>query len=114
MLGMIGRAALPLLALCAIAAAQTPKPGDLGFKDTPVLPGLPWHVHDPDRPHPPTLTPPPTPGGPPSDAIVLFGGKDLSQWEQHVKDGSAKAPCLSNPSGFTQSTTTLSASTSAS
>jgi hypothetical protein len=92
------RAAIPFLALCAIAAAalavpaaaQTSKPGDLGYKDTPMLPGLPWHVHDPDRPHPPALTPPSTPGGPPSDAIALFGGKDLSQWVQHVKEGSVE------------------------
>jgi hypothetical protein len=89
--------ALPLLALYTIAmavpaVAQTPapKPGDLGFKDTPMLPGLPWHVHDPDRPHPPAIAPPSTPGGPPSDAIVLFGGKDLSQWEQHVKEGNVE------------------------
>src|SRR5438132_4253355 len=71
------------------AAAQPPKPGDLGFKDTPLLPGLPWDVHDPDRPHPPTVAPPPAPGAPPSDAIVLFNGKNLSQWVQHVKEGNA-------------------------
>jgi hypothetical protein len=53
---------------------------DLGFKDTPMEPGMPWHVHDPDRPHPKQVTPAATPGGAPSDAIVLFDGKDLSQW----------------------------------
>jgi len=65
------------------APAQTPAPAenhDLGFKDTPMLPGLPWHVHDPDRPHPPVVTAAATPGGAPSDAIVLFDGKGLSQW----------------------------------
>ena len=79
--------AVPVLALPAVAAAQTPAPADnhdLGFKDTPILPGLPWHVHDPDRPHPPVVTPATTPGGPPSDAIVLFDGKDLSQWTSHA------------------------------
>ena len=30
---------------------------DLGFTDTPMLPGLPYHVHDPDRPHPAVVTP---------------------------------------------------------
>jgi hypothetical protein len=60
--------------------AQAPKPGDLGFTDTPMLPGLPWHVHDPARPHPPIVTPGATPGAPPSDAVVLFDGKDLSKW----------------------------------
>jgi hypothetical protein len=56
---------------------------DLGFTDTPMLPNLPWHVHDPNRPHPPVVTPSDQPGGPPSDAIVLFDGKDLSGWEGH-------------------------------
>ena len=45
-----------------------------------MLPGLPYHVHDPNRPHPSVVTPPVAPGGPPSDAIVLFDGKDLSHW----------------------------------
>ena len=53
---------------------------DLGYDDTPLLPGLPFHVHDPKRPHPAVVTPAPQPGGAPSDAIVLFDGKDLSQW----------------------------------
>jgi hypothetical protein len=66
----------------AAAVAQQSKPGDLGFTDTPMLPGLPWHVHDPARPHPKVVTPGETPGAPPSDAIVLFDGKDLSQWTQ--------------------------------
>ncbi len=55
---------------------------DLGFEDTPMLPGLPYHVHDPNRPHPPVVTPAEN-GGAPSDAIVLFDGKDLSKWEGH-------------------------------
>src|SRR5260370_2172442 len=41
-----------------------------------------WPVHSMDRPRPPVVDPgperPPVP--PPSDAIVLFDGKDLSQW----------------------------------
>jgi len=67
------------------ASAQAPAPNhDLGFKDTPILPGLPWHVHDSDRPHPPVVTPASKPGGAPSDAIVLFDGKDLSKWQSHA------------------------------
>ena len=58
---------------------------DLGFKDTPILPGMKWHVHDPDRPHPKVVTPGVTPGAPPSDAIVLFDGKDLSKWAQRAR-----------------------------
>ena len=32
-------------ALRVVAAAES-----IGYKDTPILPGQPWHVHDPDRP----------------------------------------------------------------
>jgi hypothetical protein len=63
----------------AVSQAQQANP-DLGFKDTPMEPGMPWHVHDPDRPHPRQITPAATPGGAPSDAVVLFDGKDLSKW----------------------------------
>jgi hypothetical protein len=64
----------------------------IGYKDTPILPGQPWHVHDPDRPHPRAVTPAAEPGGPPSDAIILFDGKDLSKWQQldHGKPVDAK------------------------
>lgn len=67
-------------------AAQKPASSenhDLGFTDTPMLPGLPYHVHDPARPHPKVVTPSPVPGGAPSDAIVLFDGSDLSHWASH-------------------------------
>jgi len=78
-----------IAAIAAASFAQTPatsqKPGDLGFTDTPMLPGLPWHVHDPARPHPKVVTPGAVPGAPPSDAIVLFDGKDLSKWCQAGK-----------------------------
>jgi hypothetical protein len=51
-----------------------------------------WKIHDRDRPAPTVITPgtastQESPGRPPSDAIVLFDGKDLSHWAQ--KDGSA-------------------------
>jgi hypothetical protein len=60
---------------------------DLGYKDTPMLPGLPFHVHDSDRPRPRVVTPGAQVGAAPSDAIVLFDGKDLSHWVTQ-KDGS--------------------------
>jgi hypothetical protein len=61
--------------------------GIIGYKDTPVLPWCGYRVHDPDRPAPPKVTPgqPSTHdkvGTAPPDAIVLFRGKDLSQWER--------------------------------
>src|SRR3989442_4878136 len=51
-----------------------------------------WKIHDPDRPVPPaidsgTASTQDSPGRPPSDAVVLFDGKDLSKWAH--KDGSA-------------------------
>jgi hypothetical protein len=44
-----------------------------------------WRIHDTKRPRPEVITPGTfstleQPGQPPSDAIVLFDGKDLSQW----------------------------------
>ena len=51
-----------------------------GLDNTPVIPGLPWRIHDANRPQPPVVKPPARPGGPPSDAIVLFDGTDLSRW----------------------------------
>ena len=35
-----------------------------------------WKIHDPAQPQPMVIEP----GPPPSDAVVLFDGKDLSQW----------------------------------
>src|ERR1700683_563231 len=84
-------ASLAAIAVVAFAQSQAPppKPGDLGFTDTPMLPGMPWHVHDPSRPHPKVVTPRAVPGAPPSDAIVLFDGRDLSKWAQAGKGADA-------------------------
>ena len=47
-----------------------------------------WPQHSMDRPRPPVVQPAPHAGqAPPSDAIVLFDGKDLAQWQ--AEDGSA-------------------------
>jgi hypothetical protein len=42
-----------------------------------------WTIHDPARPLPPVIDPGPAgpPAPAPSDAIVLFNGADLSEWE---------------------------------
>ena len=45
--------------------------------------------HGGDGPQPTRVVPAAVPGQPPSDAIVLFEGKDISQWE--YKDGRAAA-----------------------
>ncbi len=60
-----------------------------GFRNTPMLPGTPWHLHDPDRPQPRVITPGATfsQNAPaPSDAQVLFDGHDLSQWQTERGD----------------------------
>ncbi len=76
-----------LLTASGLVAADDAKPkaAPVGYDDTPMLPNQPWRVHDIKRPHPRLVTPgtPSTeqkPGLPPSDAIVLFDGKDLSKW----------------------------------
>jgi hypothetical protein len=92
------RRTLLSLAPAALAAAQqSPQPAKpkgyrtspTGYSDTPVIPGQTWKVHDIDRPKPVLVTPGPNPGDPPSDAVVLFNGKDLSQWYNQGK-GSRK------------------------
>ena len=52
----------------------------------------PWAVHDRNRPQPKLVTPgtfstQEQPGKPPSDAIVLFDGTDLSKWEADEGNG---------------------------
>ena len=57
----------------------------------PILPGVPYEVHDGTRPQPPIVA---NAGAvvvqPPADAVVLFDGKNLDAWESpawQVKDG---------------------------
>src|SRR3954468_13619080 len=69
-----------LFAAMACAQQKQLRTSPTGYTDTPVLPGQKWKVHDIDRPRPPVVTPGAAPGQPPSDAIVLFDGKDLSKW----------------------------------
>jgi hypothetical protein len=50
-----------------------------------AIPKLTSKIHDKAMPHPAVITPatpstPAQPGNPPSDAIVLFDGKDASKW----------------------------------
>lgn len=66
--------------------------GVAGYQDTPLQPDGLWHVHDPARPQPPVVTPGDKfseEATPPSDAIVLFDGTDLSQWRDRKTGGPA-------------------------
>jgi len=81
---------LLLVYSAASIAAELVKAKDgsdaVGYKDTPILPWCGYHVHDPDRPVPPKVTPGKTDarenvGSAPSDAIALFDGKDLPNWQ---------------------------------
>src|SRR3954447_12333757 len=95
---------LAFLTFAAIATAQQPTDvGDdkRGYTDTPQIPGQPWKVHDAARPRPPKVTPgtPLLNEAPPSDAIVLFDGKDLSRWVT-VRQGKTDAPKWKVENGF--------------
>src|SRR5580704_11869616 len=73
--------------LVAAATAQAPprKDHSLGYDDTPFLPDGKWRVHDVSRPRPKVITAGAENSQPPSDAIVLFDGTSLSQWETYLK-----------------------------
>ena len=73
---------------------------DLGYTDTPLVPGQQWHVHDPARPHPPVVTPGAKPGDPPSDAIILFDGKDLSHWAAATQTMPSGVTLKNEPAGW--------------
>jgi hypothetical protein len=97
---LLASTSLAVLVFAALGAGQDQAKPKVGYKDTPMLPGGRWHVHDGDRPIPPVVTPgtcssQETPGAAPSDAVVLFDGKDLAYWRGErggpagwdVKDG---------------------------
>jgi hypothetical protein len=78
------------MALRVVAATNQADRID-GFRDTPMIPGTQWHLHDPDRPQPPVVTPGATfsqSAPAPSDAEVLFDGSNLSKW-QSARGGDA-------------------------
>ncbi len=84
----------------------------LGYTDTPFLPGGKWRVHDGTRPQPKVVQPgtfstQEVPGQPPSDAVVLFDGKDLAKWRDDkgnpsgwkLEDGAMVVPPKGTPGG---------------
>jgi len=65
-----------VLVVAVLANAAEPKAKD-------------WKANDRDRPQPKIVAPGEKPGQAPSDAIVLFDGKDLSKWESVSAKGGA-------------------------
>jgi hypothetical protein len=92
------------LALTTVSAQQPPaSAGDdvRGYNDTPQITGQKWKVHDMERPRPVKVSP----GAPlvsqaPSDAIILFDGKDLSQWVAQGRSGPAQEPKWKVENGY--------------
>ena len=73
----------------ATAAALSSARAAEGYTDTPKQPDGKWHVHDPNRPKPPIISPGKQfsqMADAPSDAIVLFDGKDFSKWRGEKGD----------------------------
>ena len=82
------RIGIPLFVLPCLLAAPVMKGNPSGETQNSELEK--WAIHDMNRPLPPVVNPgpagPPVPA--PSDAVVLFDGKDLSLWE-NAKGGPA-------------------------
>ena len=81
--------------MIVLGAATPQHPSLMGYDDTPFLPGGKWRVHDGNRPQPGMVKPATCsaqndPGQPPSDAIVLFDGKDLSKWRTLTSERPAR------------------------
>ncbi|RPH99228.1 MAG: DUF1080 domain-containing protein [Calditrichaeota bacterium] len=73
--------------ICGVMASAQSITGQNEDRHSPLI----WRVHDGKRPLPPVVTPPTymnpdQPATPPSDAVILFDGKDMSAWR--TMDGS--------------------------
>jgi len=95
----VSAAAIAGRAVYAQQHSNRPGIGELGYDDTPVLPGQKWRVHDIDRPRPERVTPGADCTKPPSDAVVLFDGKGTSQWQQW-RDGKLQEPKWKVENGY--------------
>jgi hypothetical protein len=83
---IIANALLSLAATANAANVGSPFYGDAPDEHHP------WAIHDHNRPQPKLVTPgtfssQDQPGKPPSDAVILFDGTDLSKWEADEGEG---------------------------
>ena len=93
-LGGVGLLLVVGAGIGAALNARAQQQDHLGYQDTPMQANGKWHVHDGNRPQPKIVDPgtfstQDMPGKPPSDAIILFDGKDLSKWKE-VNGGPAR------------------------
>jgi hypothetical protein len=80
------------VALCVMCVGVLGRSAAAQQREGPRPPGAQWNVHSWSRPRPPVVDPgpesPPVP--PPADAVVLFDGHDLSQWQMQRDSSTAK------------------------
>lgn len=103
------KALIWIVAAASLGAQQAESPrehpavdgGVNGYTDTPQLPGQPWRVHDANRPRPRKVAPGAIVSGPPpSDALVLFDGTDLSHWVTAARGGQTQPPKWKVENGY--------------
>ena len=85
-------AIIPCLLVLGTSSPSECRAEDDGVSNShaPLLPNSKWRVNDRSRPQPPKVAPGKSPGAPPVDAVVLFDGKDFSQWEKAYAADDAK------------------------
>lgn len=79
-------------ALAASVGTLAAADNTLGYKDTPMISGQSWHVHDSDRPRPEVVAPGATfshNAPAPADAKILFNGTDLAAWKNDRGEAAA-------------------------
>lgn len=74
------KALTALVASAATLLTVSLQEDELGYQDSPIIPGTKWHVHDGLRPQPPVVTPGAARSAP-SDATILFDGSSTDAWE---------------------------------